>query len=73
MATKKDFLIALRGYDMKEVDALLAEVEAAVLSEDPARRALAAETLRQATFKIKWRGYDRMQVDGYLAYLQQGL
>lgn len=58
-----DFAIALRGYDMGQVDHLLGRAEAALASNDRRRRAAVVEELRSAEFPLRLRGYDRNAVD----------
>jgi len=60
------FGLAVRGYDIASVDALVRRVEAAVVSQDPAARAEAAEMIRLTTFPIRFRGYHRRTVNRYL-------
>lgn len=57
------FGIALRGYDIKAVDRLLDEVEAAIAADRPETRAAARAALGRADFRRRLRGYDRTQVD----------
>ncbi|MFC6021257.1 hypothetical protein ACFP2T_34420 [Plantactinospora solaniradicis] len=69
MADDPTFTIALRGYDMNEVRALLRQGEAALASDSPAERAAAAEALRRPTITVRLRGYDRTQVENTLGLL----
>lgn len=57
------FMIALRGYDVSDVDRLLDRAHAALASSDPGLRRSAAEALRSADFRQRLRGYDRAAVD----------
>jgi hypothetical protein len=57
------FMIALRGYDIKEVDGVLAQADEALASGSETRRASAREALRAANFRVRLRGYDRGAVD----------
>ena len=57
------FLVALRGYDMKQVDKVLAQADEAIASESDDVRSAARETLRTASFKERLRGYARIEVD----------
>lgn len=63
MAIEVDFTIVLRGYDRAQVEALLRQVDEALMSGDLALREAAAEAVRGATFQVALRGYDRAQVD----------
>ncbi|MBE1490557.1 DivIVA domain-containing protein [Plantactinospora soyae] len=73
MAHDPNFIVALRGYDMKQVRALLRQGEAALASDSPAERAAAAEALRRPTFTVRLRGYDRQQVEAYIGLLAERL
>jgi len=57
-----DFVIALRGYDMGQVDQLLSRAEAAAASSDRQLRESMANELRSAEFRQRLRGYDRAAV-----------
>lgn len=61
-----DFLIALRGYDRRQVDELVRVAEQALVSPDPGLRAAVAERLRRADLAFALRGYSKEQVDRYL-------
>jgi DivIVA domain-containing protein len=56
-------MIALRGYDMAQVDQLLAQADRASGTDSEALRTSASEELRSACFRQRLRGYDRRQVD----------
>jgi len=56
-------MIALRGYDMRQVDALLAQADVALASDSETLRASARDALRKATFNQRLRGYARREVD----------
>ncbi|MCA2215324.1 hypothetical protein [Jidongwangia harbinensis] len=57
------FVVALRGYDMAEVDDAFGRAEAATRSNDVFVRAAAREALRATTFRVRIRGYARAEVD----------
>ncbi|MDG4833581.1 DivIVA domain-containing protein [Solwaraspora sp. WMMD1047] len=57
------FMIALRGYDIKEVDGVLAQADEALASGSESLRASAREALQSAAFRTRLRGYDRREVD----------
>ncbi|HEY6748675.1 MAG TPA: DivIVA domain-containing protein [Mycobacteriales bacterium] len=59
----RTFVIALRGYDITQVDRLLDRAESAVGSGDRRLRATMADELRSADFRQRLRGYDRAAVD----------
>ncbi|MDR7274447.1 hypothetical protein [Catenuloplanes atrovinosus] len=61
-----NFVVVLRGYDMGEVRALSARIEAARASADPGLRAAVAAEVRGAAFHEVVRGFDRAAVDAYL-------
>ncbi|MFI5845467.1 hypothetical protein ACIA8K_37765 [Catenuloplanes sp. NPDC051500] len=61
-----EFLVVLRGYDIGQVRALLARIEAARTSTDPALRASVAAEARAAAFTVVMRGWDRGAVDAHL-------
>jgi DivIVA domain-containing protein len=56
-------MIALRGYDMAQVDQLIAQADDAVSSGSETVRAAAREALRNASFKQRLRGYSRSEVE----------
>jgi DivIVA domain-containing protein len=60
------FTVVLRGYDTREVDALLERIQQALASTDPAMRASVRTEVNAAALRIRLRGYDRAQVDDYL-------
>ncbi|MDQ0370297.1 hypothetical protein [Catenuloplanes indicus] len=60
------FLVVLRGYDIGHVQALVARVDTARRSGDPALRAAVAAEARGAAFPVVLRGLDRGAVDAYL-------
>jgi len=53
----KLFPVVLRGFDQPQVDALFAQVDAALSSGDADARAAAREALSSTVFEIKDRGY----------------
>ncbi|SNT49374.1 hypothetical protein SAMN05421812_107198 [Asanoa hainanensis] len=57
------FLIALRGYDIGQVDDALAMADQALASGSESARAEAGRTLRSLSFRTRLRGYARHQVD----------
>jgi DivIVA domain-containing protein len=63
---KVDFTVVVRGYDRREVDAVVSRVDAAQGSSDPALRASVRAELSRVHFPVRLRGYDRMQVDDYV-------
>ncbi|MGC9669359.1 hypothetical protein ACNTMW_22735 [Planosporangium sp. 12N6] len=58
-----DFMIALRGYDMAQVDQLLSQADDALSSGSETLRASAREALRSTRFRQRLRGYARHQVE----------
>jgi DivIVA domain-containing protein len=67
VAIDVNFMVVLRGYDIKEVDALVRQVQPALKSQSVSLRAAAREALRSAAFRIRIRGYNREHVDAYLS------
>jgi DivIVA domain-containing protein len=67
------FDLAVRGYSREQVDALVAEVEAALVSADPAMMAVARKRLDEASLGVALRGYHPQQVDRYIAVAQKEL
>jgi len=63
------FLIALRGYDITQVDAFLARAHEALASGSETARATARQALRTASFRQRIRGYARAEVDRAVAAL----
>jgi len=61
------FMIALRGYDIRQVGALLAQADEALASESETLRAYARKALRNATFTLRLRGYAPREVDDAVA------
>ncbi|WP_430783340.1 hypothetical protein [Actinoplanes sp. G11-F43] len=59
----QDFNPALRGYEMRKVDAVLDRAVKALASGSPSQRASAQAALRAADFPIALRGYVRDEVD----------
>ncbi|WP_327041436.1 hypothetical protein OG400_30495 [Micromonospora ureilytica] len=57
------FVVALRGYDMRQVESLFAEADAALATDSAVARAAARDALRAATLRRRLRGYDVRQVD----------
>ncbi|GAA2366690.1 DivIVA domain-containing protein [Dactylosporangium salmoneum] len=68
-----EFAVVLRGYDPREVDALLVPAVAALESGSEQVRAEAAAALRRANLPVVLRGFDRAQVDGAIAGLASRL
>lgn len=60
-------MIALRGYDMRQVDALLAQADQALASDSETLRQSARDALHTATFRQRLRGYARREVDDAVA------
>ncbi|MFK3983217.1 DivIVA domain-containing protein [Micromonospora sp. NPDC050397] len=69
MSSRPEFIHALRGYDVREVDALVERAERAAASDDPVLRASVRHEIHRAAFTVALRGYDRSQVNGYLQTL----
>ncbi|GAA2581988.1 hypothetical protein GCM10010435_69470 [Winogradskya consettensis] len=61
MPTK--FLIAMRGYDIRQVDRLLARADEAIASGSEDQRDSAREALTNPEFTQRLRGYARIEVD----------
>ncbi|MDG4840434.1 hypothetical protein O7631_28245 [Micromonospora sp. WMMD967] len=57
------FELALRGYDMRQVESLFAEVDGALATDTPVSRAAARDALRAASLRRRFRGYDIRAVD----------
>ena len=57
------FVVVMRGYDMSQVDQLLARAEQAAASGDPGLRVLVYRELSTVRFRDRLRGYSRLQVD----------
>jgi hypothetical protein len=57
------FMIALRGYDIAEVDRLIAKGEKAAASDDAEFRAAIKAELDSVHLRRRIRGYARHQVD----------
>lgn len=57
------FVVALRGYDMRQVEGLFAEVDEALAADSAVLRAAARDALRAATLRRRLRGYEVQQVD----------
>lgn len=53
----KLFPVVPRGFDQAQVEALFAQVDAAIAGADPAARAAAREALTSTVFEFKERGY----------------
>jgi DivIVA domain-containing protein len=58
-----NFTVALRGYDRDQVDRLLAKVDAALVSSDPALRESTRQLLLNPDLVVVLRGYACDQVD----------
>ncbi len=67
------FMVAMRGYDMAQVDRLLARAEQALASADPHLRSTVGQELQTAHFRDRLRGYARHQVDHKIEHLIQEL
>ena len=63
------FMIALRGYDITEVDTLVQQAYEALASGSETTRAAARQALRAASFRQRIRGYARTEVDRAVAAL----
>ncbi|MEU8220527.1 hypothetical protein AB0C47_32710 [Micromonospora taraxaci] len=57
------FVVTLRGYDMRQVDCLFAEVDGALATDSAVLRAAARDALRAASLRRRLRGYDIRAVD----------
>jgi DivIVA domain-containing protein len=64
-----EFMVALRGYDMAQVDQLLARAEQAPASADPQLRSTVRQELQTAQLRDRQRGYARHQVDHKIEHL----
>ncbi|MGC4811663.1 hypothetical protein ACLQ29_14165 [Micromonospora sp. DT228] len=60
---KLPFETALRGYDMRAVESLFAEVDRALAIDSAVSRAAARDVLRGASLRRRLRGYEMGQVD----------
>ena len=66
------FLVAMRGYDIHQVDTVMSRAAQAVTSDDESLRLAARRALRSTDFTVKLRGYSRPQVDQAIEqYLEQ--
>ncbi|WBB75376.1 hypothetical protein O7602_07635 [Micromonospora sp. WMMD1128] len=65
------FVVTLRGYDMRQVERLLARADEALAADSQATRASARDTLRTATLRRALRGYARRDVDSAIAERRQ--
>ena len=61
------FMIALRGYDMRQVDALLTQADQALASNSETLRSSARNALRTTTFRQRLRGHARREVHDAVA------
>jgi hypothetical protein len=57
------FMIALRGYDMNQVEQVVTQAEHALASGNETARASARQALTDANFTGRLRGYARVEVD----------
>ncbi|MGW0217777.1 hypothetical protein ACWDXH_25630 [Micromonospora chokoriensis] len=57
------FVVTLRGYDMRQVESLFAEVDRALATDSAVLRAAARDVLRAASLRRRLRGYDIRAVD----------
>ncbi|MFY1616570.1 hypothetical protein [Micromonospora sp. WMMD736] len=60
------FDLAVRGYDMRQVESLLAKVDEALATDSAVARAAARDALRAAGLRRRLRGYEVRQVDAAL-------
>jgi DivIVA domain-containing protein len=67
------FMVALRGYDMAQVDQLLARADQALASADPDLRSAVRHELQNAQFRDRLRGYARPQVNRRIEQLADKL
>jgi len=58
----------MRGYDIRQVDELVSEVDEALKSSDESVRAAAVSRLRESQFRIKFRGYSCLWVNNYIEH-----
>ena len=58
----------MRGYDMQQVNEVVALTDAALSSTDKEARDAAIARLRASKFRVKVRGYSRAQVDRYIEH-----
>jgi hypothetical protein len=58
-----EFMIALRGYDIAEVDRLIAKSEEAAASDDAEFRRAVKDQLETVRLRRRFRGYAPHQVD----------
>jgi hypothetical protein len=61
------FVVSLRGYDMRQVDALIAQADEALASGSEAQRTAARDALAAAALEVRPRGYVRGEVDDAVA------
>jgi DivIVA domain-containing protein len=66
MADPIEFDVVLRGYDRRQVDAVVQRAALALGSSDPALRAAVRDELRSTRLNITLRGFDRLQVDTFV-------
>jgi hypothetical protein len=67
VAMASPFTITLRGYDVRQVDALLAQADEALTSGSETLRTSARNVLRTTTFNLRLRGYAPREVDDAVA------
>jgi DivIVA domain-containing protein len=73
MQTTPDFTVVLRGYDRRQVDALLQQAWDAIGSSDAQLRETTRRALAEPALRVRLRGYDREQVHLYLRQVAQEL
>ena len=73
MSMVSGLMVVMRGYDMAQVDRLLARAEQASASQDAGLRASACRELQTARFRDRLRGHSRPQVDRRIEQLVQEL
>jgi hypothetical protein len=66
-------MVMMRGYDMAEVDRILARAAQALASADPQLRSAIRHELQTARFRERLRGYARHQVDRRIEQLAREL
>jgi DivIVA domain-containing protein len=73
MQTPPSFTVVLRGYDRRQVDALLRQATDALASSDARLRETTRQALAKPALRVQLRGYDREQVHLYLRQAAQEL
>lgn len=72
MTQESKFTVTLRGYDRREVEALLARIEW-TLAGGAGHEAVSPEDVRDARFATTMRGYDQEEVDQFLEQVVERL